>query len=132
MHLTSAGLIGMELKAVYDGSVSEKANQIGEEKLQVRTIECKPGSYVWVEMFQHPLAGVLPKPTWHCFTLTVNAKDAIQSGVKDTTTQAVINAVKQVETQEATKQLFQAIDNGNVDKTQRLLAEIMRQPWPPQ
>jgi len=114
---------GIEFKVVYDGSVSGESNKIGEEKLLVRTMECKPGTYAFVEMFKNPLGVTLPKPKGNCFAFFVKTKDAADSLSQDGTAQAVAKAVKQVETQEATEQLFRAVNNANVDMAQRLLGQ---------
>jgi hypothetical protein len=112
---------GLDIKVVYDGYVSEEANKIGDEKLLVRTMECKPGAYAFVEMFKTNLGRTLPKPKGICFTFSIKAKDAADSWSQDGTAQAVAKAVKQVETQEANEQLFRAINNGNIDMAKGLL-----------
>lgn len=50
-----------ERKDIYFNPIKDTTEVIGEEKLQVRSIELPPASYAWVEARQSISVGILPK-----------------------------------------------------------------------
>jgi hypothetical protein len=61
---------GFDIKVAYDGLIKEEVTNMGEENLLVRTINCDPGIYAWVEFAQeiHPFVGrKLPKRWGTCY-----------------------------------------------------------------
>ena len=75
---------GFDIKVAYDGSVREEKIFMGEENLLVRTINCDPDSYAWVEFSKeiHPFVGrKLPKSWGTCYAFSVTSEGAAQSQV---------------------------------------------------
>jgi len=78
LQLTTEGL-SLKLDVVYDGSISEEKNEVGEEKLCVRTLDLKQGAYAWVEFGLNIFGHFLPKHKGVCFPFVVRTKDHSQS-----------------------------------------------------
>jgi hypothetical protein len=66
----STAMKGFDINVAYDGSVREERTLMGEEHLLVRTINCDPGNYAWVELSNEILPFVgrkLPKSWGTCY-----------------------------------------------------------------
>ncbi len=68
-----------EVKVEYEASVREKKTEKGEEKLIIRTIQCNPGSYAWVEFHRDMFGSELPKPHGICYAFHVTSQNSAQS-----------------------------------------------------
>lgn len=68
-----------EVKVEYEASITQKKTEVGEEKLIIRTIDCNPGSYAWVEFHRDMFGTELPTLRGICYAFQVASQNFAQS-----------------------------------------------------
>jgi hypothetical protein len=81
---------GFDIRVAYDGLVKEERTLMGEENLLIRTINCDPGNYAWVELSNEILPFVgrkLPKAWGACYAFKAKIPDRQENGKIDKKTE---------------------------------------------